>query len=178
MGLASSGLHSNGYSLARKIVFDRAGLTPETFVPELGRTVADELLEPTRIYVARHEDRLSALPGEADRAWDRPHHGRRTGGQSAASPPRGMRHPVQARLLAGPQGLPLAMRLGSVDLGEMDRVFNMGIGLILVVAEYYAEAIVRHLNEEAQTPAWIIGEVIPGERNVVWDDSVDEISPR
>ena len=46
-------MHSNGYGLgARKIVFDGAGLTPETFVPELGRTVADELLEPTRIYVA------------------------------------------------------------------------------------------------------------------------------
>src|SRR5262249_43940079 len=51
IGLASSGLHSNGYSLARKIVFERAGLSADTFVPELGRTVADELLEPTRLYV-------------------------------------------------------------------------------------------------------------------------------
>ncbi len=51
----------------------------------------------------------------------------------------------------------------------MDRVFNMGIGLILVVAEYYAEAIVRHLNREARTPAWIIGEVVPGDRTVLWD---------
>ncbi len=51
VGVASSGLHSNGYSLARKIVFERAGLAPDTFVPELGRTVAEELLEPTRIYV-------------------------------------------------------------------------------------------------------------------------------
>ena len=51
IGLASSGLHSNGYSLVRKIVFERAGLSADTFVPELGRTVADELLEPTRLYV-------------------------------------------------------------------------------------------------------------------------------
>ena len=45
----------------------------------------------------------------------------------------------------------------------MDRVFNMGIGLVLVVAEYYADAIVRHLNHEAQIPAWIIGEVVAGD---------------
>src|SRR5437667_328656 len=51
LGLASSGLHSNGYTLARKVVFERMGLKPEDTVPGLGRSAADELLEPTRIYV-------------------------------------------------------------------------------------------------------------------------------
>jgi phosphoribosylformylglycinamidine cyclo-ligase len=50
----------------------------------------------------------------------------------------------------------------------MDRVFNMGIGLILVVAEYYAEAIARYLRTEVHVPAWVIGEVIQGNREVVW----------
>src|SRR5207244_542258 len=59
LGLVSSGLHSNGYSLARKVVFDHAKLKVSDFVPELGRTIADELLEPTRIYVRAVKDLLN-----------------------------------------------------------------------------------------------------------------------
>ena len=63
---------------------------------------------------------------------------------------------------------PWLMKLGRVDSEEMDRVFNMGIGLVLIVAEYYAEAIVRHLRQEASIPSWIIGEVVTGDRSVTW----------
>jgi phosphoribosylformylglycinamidine cyclo-ligase len=61
--------------------------------------------------------------------------------------------------------------LGSVDRAEMDRVFNMGIGLILVVADSFAGSIVRHLKRRARIPAWIIGEVVEGEKTVLWEPS-------
>ena len=168
IGLASSGLHSNGYSLARKIVFEHAGLSPETFVPELNRTVADELLEPTRIYVPamkavyRHYRVKRTVHGIAHI----------TGGGLIDNPPRILPEGCSIRLSRGswtvPPVFPWLMKLGQVDPEEMDRVFNMGIGLVLIVAEYYAEAIVRHLKQEASIPSWIIGEVVPGDRSVAW----------
>src|SRR5262245_5115997 len=145
IGLASSGLHSNGYSLARKIVFERAGLSPETFVEELGRTVADELLEPTRIYVRalktvyRNYRVKRIVHGIAHI----------TGGGLVDNPPRILPEGCGIRLKRGswtlPKVFPWLRRLGDIEDGEMDRVFNMGIGMILVVAEYHAEAIVRYL---------------------------------
>ncbi len=170
VGLASSGLHSNGYSLARKIVFDVAGLKPDTFVEELGRSVADELLEPTRIYVRAVKTVYRRYRVK------RTIHGiaHITGGGLIDNPPRILPEGCAIRLKRGswpaPKVFPWLQRLGSINVAEMDRVFNMGIGLILVVAEYYAEAIVRYLNVQAQTPAWIIGEVVAGDRSVLWDE--------
>ncbi len=169
IGLGSSGLHSNGYSLVRKIVFDRAGLQPETVVKELGRSVADILLEPTRIYVRavktvyRHYRVKRIVHGMAHI----------TGGGLIDNPPRVLPEGCAIRLRRGswqiPPVFPWLQRLGNVDRAEMDHVFNMGIGLVLIVAEYFADAIVRHLTHKVKVPAWIIGEVVPGNRKVEWD---------
>src|SRR3954447_23590 len=108
VGLASSGLHSNGYSLARKVAFDHAGLRPDSYVEALGRTVADEFLEPTRIYVRavktvyRHYRVKRIVHGIAHI----------TGGGLIENPPphpaRGLRDRPEARLLDGAGGLSLA----------------------------------------------------------------------
>ncbi|MBV8266489.1 MAG: phosphoribosylformylglycinamidine cyclo-ligase, partial [Planctomycetaceae bacterium] len=171
IGLASSGLHSNGYSLARKIALDRAGLRPESFVAELGRTVADELLEPTRIYgralktVYRHYRVKRIVHGIAHI----------TGGGLIDNPPRILPEGCAIRLRRGswevPRVFPWLQALGHVPDAEMFHVFNMGIGLVLVVADYYAEAIARYISTEVHIPAWVIGEVVEGDRAVTWAES-------
>lgn len=169
VGLASSGLHSNGYSLARKIVFDHAGLTPDSHVDALGKTVADELLTPTRIYVRAvksiyHNYRVKRIV-----------HGiaHITGGGLIDNPPRILPDGCSIRLNRGswpiPPVFPWLQQLGSVEQAEMDRVFNMGIGLVVIVAEHFADAIVRRLtSRRVNIPAWVIGEVVTGDKAVVW----------
>jgi phosphoribosylformylglycinamidine cyclo-ligase len=167
IGLASSGLHSNGYSLARRIAFDHAGLEPGSFVPELGRTVADEFLEPTRIYVravksvARHYRVKRTVHAIAHI----------TGGGLLENPPRVLPDGTALRLTRNwdvPKVFPWLQTLGSVPDAEMFRVFNMGIGLVMIVAEYYADSIARTIRQESKIPAWVIGEVVPGEKTVEW----------
>ena len=169
IGLASSGLHSNGYSLARKIAFDHGGLGPDFHVEALGRTVADEFLEPTRIYVRavktvyRHYRVKKIVHGIAHI----------TGGGLIDNPPRVLPDGLSIRLRRGswdvPPVFPWLQALGRVPDEEMFRVFNMGIGLVMIVADYYAEAIARYLKTEVKVPAWVIGEVIAGDKTVVWE---------
>ncbi len=168
IGLGSSGLHSNGYSLARKIVFDHAGLTASTHVERLGRTVADEFLEPTRIYtramkLVRRNYRVKRIVHAIAHI---------TGGGLIDNPPRVLPEGCAICLERGswtvPPVFPWLQTLGTVPDAEMYRVFNMGIGLVMIVAEYYADSIVRHLRHQAQVPAWTIGTVVAGDRNVVW----------
>ncbi|GGK86806.1 phosphoribosylformylglycinamidine cyclo-ligase [Planomonospora parontospora subsp. parontospora] len=156
LALASSGVHSNGYSLVRHII-RLAGLSLEQEVPEFGRTLGEELLEPTRIYsldclaLARSvevhayahitggglEGNLSrSLPPELDALLDR----------SSWTPP------AVFDVLAGH---------GKVAQADMDRTFNLGVGMAAVVP---AEAVdpALALLRERDLPAWVLGEIVPG----------------
>ena len=166
IGLGSSGLHSNGYSLARKIAFDVAGLKPEDHVAELGRSIGDELLEPTRIY-----SRALKLVYRKYRV-KRVVHGiaHITGGGMVENPPRILPDGCAMRINRCWDVPPIfqwLQKMGQVKTEEMDRVFNMGLGMVLVVAPFYADSIIRTIREDAGIPAWAIGEVISGPEKTV-----------
>ena len=132
IGIASSGLHSNGFSLARKAV-EIAELAGTDFVPELGCTVFDALLEPTRIYV-KPVLQLLAEFGANDGLRGIAHI---TGGgleeNLARVLPKGTKANILPDSWAVPKVFTWLQKIGNIDTAEMARVFNMGIGLVLVV---------------------------------------------
>src|SRR5438552_2110460 len=166
LGLASSGLHSNGYSLVRKVVFEHAGLKVDEFVPELERTVGAELLEPTRIYVRPVKHILQHYPVKKRVVRGLAHI---TGGGLVDNVPRvlppGRRVFVRRGSWPVPPVFGWLQRLGGIEQDEMDRVFNQGIGLVMIVGRYYAESIQRQLSED-RVPTFVIGEVREGEPGV------------
>lgn len=169
LGLASSGLHSNGYSLVRKIVFDVAKLKVTDFVAELGRTVGEELLEPTRIYVRPLHNILSHYPIKRRVVRGLAHI---TGGGLVDNLPRilppGRRAYLKRESWPVPAVFAWLRRLGDVPQPELDRVFNQGIGFVMVVSPYYAESIQKQLAED-RVPSWVIGEIRGGEPGVQWE---------
>jgi phosphoribosylformylglycinamidine cyclo-ligase len=168
LGLASSGLHSNGYSLVRKVVFDHAGLKVTDFVPELGRTVGEELLEPTRIYVRAVKEILRHYPVKRRVVRGLAHI---TGGGLVDNVPRVLPPGRRVVLRRGgwpvPPVFPWLQRLGNIDQAEMDRVYNQGVGFVMIVSPYYADSI-KHQLDEDRVPTFAIGEVREGEPGVEW----------
>jgi phosphoribosylformylglycinamidine cyclo-ligase len=167
LGLASTGLHSNGYSLARHVAFDIAGLKIDDHVEELGGTVGETLLTPTRIY---------AQPIRAVLAYYKVKavvHGiaHITGGGLCENleriVPEGARVVIDRGSWPAPPVFAWLQRLGEIDQAEMDRVFNMGLGMVLVVSPFYAESIRHQLSDHA-IDSWPIGRVEEGPRGVVW----------
>jgi phosphoribosylformylglycinamidine cyclo-ligase len=166
LGLASTGLHSNGYSLVRKVVFEHAGLKIDEFIPELGRTVGQELLEPTRIYVRAIKTILEHYPVRRRVVRGLAHI---TGGGLVDNVPRVLPPGRRVYLRRGSWPVPPVFgwlqRLGNIEPAEMDHVFNLGIGFVMIVGSYFAESIQRRLAEQ-RVPAFVIGEIREGEPGV------------
>lgn len=157
IGVASSGLHSNGFSLARKALLDQGRLTVTTRQDELGATVGEALLTPTRIYVKQvlAVAAQGALKGVAHI----------TGGGITENLPRvfpkGCDAVIRRASWTVPPIFSLIQRLGQVEADEMYRVFNMGIGLILVVPAEAAAATIATVGTFGDR-AWVIGEIVAG----------------
>lgn len=166
IGLASSGLHADGYELVRSVFFDRAMWKANRYVDELGCTLGEELLRPTlaysiavrsvlRVYRVKHMVRgIAHIAG---------------GGFAACIPPV-LPPGCGARIVRGTWPVPpiftLVQKLGNIGgREEMHRAFNMGIGMILVVSPLVAEIVIRRLEGQGR-PAWLIGEIVKGDRNV------------
>lgn len=153
VGIPSSGFHSNGYSLIRQVVFEKAGLTIQSEIPGLGRTVADLLLTPTRIYARE----VSALMS-SDHAASITGIAHITGGGLQENIdrvlPDGLRAEINFDSWAVPPEFQWLQKLGDVEPGEMFRVFNMGIGLAVVVRGESVDEVTK-----AVAGATVIGKV-------------------
>ena len=159
VGVPSSGLHTNGYSLARRIVFDEMKLTVGSHVPELGKTVGEALLEPHRSYLHMVKPVLDYGNVKAMAHI--------TGGGITDNLPRVLPHGTAAVVDANAWSVPPLFRWlqesGGVPVGDMMRTFNMGIGLIIVVARERAEQLIEELAARGGRDARVIGEIVPGE---------------
>lgn len=162
LGIASSGLHSNGYSLARKIVLERGGFQVSDTVAELGRPIGEVLLEPTCIYVRPIQAVLRYYPVKRSVVRGLAHiTGEGLEGNVPRILPQGRRVVIHKDSWPVPPVFRWMQRLGNVEEAEMFRVFNMGIGFVCIVSRYYADSIVRQLADEG-CQAYHIGEVRDG----------------
>jgi phosphoribosylformylglycinamidine cyclo-ligase len=163
IGLPSSGLHSNGYSLARKVLFDVGRLKLRQQVPELGRSLGEELLEPTRIYAKLIRGLLAKYPIKGAAHI--------TGGGIPGNLPRilpeGRRAWIDRRSWPVPPVFDLIQKIGHVSRAEMDRTLNNGLGMILIVGKQRVDD-VTSLLKKMHERHFLIGEIQKGRRAVVF----------
>ena len=161
LGLPSSGVHSNGYSLVRKIVFEHKGFRGDEYMEELGRSIGEELLTPTRLYPQ------VCLPLIRD--FDLHGMVHITGGGFYENIPRALPEGMGAEVDAAAWEMPAVFRLlqewGNVDWAEMYRTFNMGIGMVLIASEEEAARIEAHPGAQHET-VFQVGRVIEGAHEV------------
>lgn len=162
VGIASSGIHSNGYSLVRKVCFDKMKMDVKDHVEELGTTLGEALLTPTKIYAAACS---AVLP-----KFDVKGIVHITGGGFFENVPRILPQGLAARIKVGtwkvPPVFPYIKKCGNIDKIEMFSTFNMGVGMMMVVDAKDADQVVRTLREAGET-ADIIGQVVAADKDKV-----------
>jgi phosphoribosylformylglycinamidine cyclo-ligase len=165
VGLASSGLHSNGYSLARKVLLEEAGLLLTDYQPAFETTLAEEMLRPTMIYV---RPVLEALGSFSIRGM-----ANITGGGLPGNLPRVLPPGLQVEVNTGSwpelKIFNLISELGPVNRNEMFRAFNMGIGYCLFLPEKEASSLVSFFTSRG-VGAYIIGHISAGSAGVILKD--------
>ncbi|HEY6548647.1 MAG TPA: AIR synthase-related protein, partial [Vicinamibacteria bacterium] len=158
LALPSAGLHTNGYSLARKVLFELRGHRVDTHLPELGTTVGAALLAPHRSYLAALEPLL-----ERDKLKALCHI---TGGGFPGNIPRVLPAGLGARIRRGSWEVPALFRLiqsgGRIADDEMFRTFNMGVGMVVVVSPENLHDVEHSLERRGET-SFVIGSVVAGE---------------
>ena len=162
IALPSAGLHTNGYSLARRVFFEAAGLPADRFVPELGTTVGDALLAPHRSY-------LKVIRPVLERGYAKGLAHITGGGITDNLPrvfPEGCAAEINLASWTVPPLFGLIQRLGSIAPDEMLRAFNMGVGMIVVCRAADANAVLSTLADAGETSAWIVGRMVPGDNDV------------
>lgn len=161
LGLPSSGVHSNGYSLVRKICFDLKGFKGDEYLDELGKTIGEELLTPTRLYPK------SCLPLIEN--FDIHGMVHITGGGFYENIPRALPENMAVEIDSSAWQMPAIFKLlqqwGNVDWKEMYRTFNMGIGMVIIASPAEAEKIKTYLAG-VNEPVYEIGQVVKGDHNV------------
>jgi phosphoribosylformylglycinamidine cyclo-ligase len=163
IGIASNGLHSNGFSLVRRIFFDLIKTDVLAYFPEIGAKLGDELLKPTRIYVKAFEF-LNSRIKIAGMAHI-------TGGGIPGNVPRILPKGLSAVIQSGSWPVPrifrLIQKLGNVPEDDMKRTFNMGVGYVMIVSKRKAGDAVSILSQSGYR-AFIIGEIAKGRKRVIY----------
>jgi phosphoribosylformylglycinamidine cyclo-ligase len=162
LGLSSSGLHTNGYSLARKVLFELSGLRADSYVPELGGRAGDLLLATHRSYLAPLRPLLAArlVKGLAHI----------TGGGITENLPRilpqGCRAEIDRQAWSVPQIFRFIAERGAISNDEMFRAFNMGVGLVIACDENDCDKAVELLRDGGESSVITLGRIVRGEAGV------------
>lgn len=157
IGLPSTGLHSNGYSLARKVLLEKTGWAMSMYRPELGKTLGEEMLTPTKIYVSTVLKLLAEV-----KVCSMAHI---TGGGLLENVPRSLPEGLGVTIKKDAWQVPAVFKLiqeqGRVPEKEMFRTFNMGIGYVLIVPQQEAELAINLLQQAGEKPV-LLGAVVSG----------------